>query len=146
LRMPVEAARAVAATVLGAIQQTGATLLLDRDVDGALALGLGVHLGADQLRKLAERPLPSGLMVGASCHDAEELALASALGCDFATLSPVLSTSAHPYAEPIGWPRFARLAEAASLPVYALGGLGPDDVAEARMHAAQGVAGVRGFR
>lgn len=144
---PVEAVRTVASRVLPHVRRFGAHLLLSHDIEGArsLGVGVGVHLGASQLRDLAERPLPPAHIVGASCHDAEELALASRLGCDFATLSPVLPTASHPDAEPLGWPRFARLAEAASLPVYALGGLGPGDMAEARMHAGQGVAGIRGF-
>jgi 8-oxo-dGTP diphosphatase len=150
LRLPaqsLETVRHVAARVLSEVRRCGAHLLLNRDIEGALSLGagVGVHLGSGQLRDMAERPLPWTSVVGASCHDAEELALASRLGCDFATLSPVLPTASHPDAEPLGWPRFARLTQAASLPVYALGGLGPGDMAEARMHAGQGIAGIRGF-
>ncbi|MET0616829.1 MAG: thiamine phosphate synthase, partial [Luteibacter sp.] len=139
--------RTLAREMLPELRRFGAVLLLNRDIDGALELGegVGVHLSAAQLGEWVHRPLPFGQLVGASCHDAGELAQASRLGCDFATLSPVAPTASHPDAEPMGWPRFARLAEAASLPVYALGGLGPDDVTEARMHAAQGVAGIRGF-
>jgi 8-oxo-dGTP diphosphatase len=145
--LPVDVVRAVAARILPEVRALGATLLLNRDVDGALALGegVGVHLVASQLLSLDTRPLPLSRTVAASCHGAVELARASALGCDFATLSPVHATASHPDAEPLGWPRFAQLAEAASLPVYALGGLGPDDGMEARLHAAQGVAGIRGF-
>jgi 8-oxo-dGTP diphosphatase len=144
---PLAVTRQMAASLKDELGRVGATLLLNRDIDGARALGegVGVHLCATQLRQLAERPLPFAQAVGASCHDAGDLALASRLGCDFATLSPVRPTLSHPGAEPMGWPRFARLAEAASLPVYALGGLGPDDVAEARMHAGQGVAGIAAF-
>ncbi|MET4676724.1 MULTISPECIES: Nudix family hydrolase [unclassified Luteibacter] len=144
---PCAVTRQIAASMKDELHRFGATLLLNRDIEGALALGegFGVHLGAAQLHALSARPLPFAQRVGASCHDTDELALASRLGCDFATLSPVQPTRSHPDAEPMGWPRFARLAEAASLPVYALGGLGPDDVAEARLHAAQGVAGITGF-
>lgn len=143
--LPVETVRALAAQVLPEVRRCGGQLLLSRDIEGALTLGTGVHLAAAQLGELAQRPLPLSVTVAASCHDAGELERACRLGCDVATLSPVLATASHPDAEPLGWPRFARLAEAASLPVYALGGLGPQDVAEARMHAAQGVAGIRGF-
>jgi len=139
---PPDVVRDVAASLVAEVRSHGATLVLYRDIEGALALGIAVHLDPDQLRAVKERPLPWSLTVGASCRDAEELELASAIGCDFATLSPVLPSPDHANAEPLGWPRFARLAEAASLPVYAEGGLGPDDMAEARMHAAQGVAAV----
>lgn len=143
---PFETVRGVAAAILPDVRRHGAQLLLNRDVAGAEALGIGVHLASGQLREWTERPLPLSVPVGASCHDAEELELASRLGCDFATLSPVLATTSHPGVEPLGWPRFGRLAEAASLPVYALGGVGPEALPEARMHAAQGVAGITAFR
>ncbi|KAG9591765.1 hypothetical protein KCV01_g11363, partial [Aureobasidium melanogenum] len=139
------ASRDAVLSLLPDIERFGASLLLNRDIETARALGLGVHLSSEQLRGLRERPLPWTQWVGASCHDADELALASKLGCDFATLSPVMPTRSHPDAEPLSWPRFARLADAASLPVFALGGVGPADVADARLHAAQGVAGIRGF-
>jgi 8-oxo-dGTP diphosphatase len=140
-----EEARAGAAALLPEVRRFGAQLLLNRDIEGARALGVGVHLSAGQLREVTERPLAFDAPVGASCHDPDELVLASACGCDFATLSPVDATASHPDTPPLGWPRFAKWAENASLPVYALGGLGPTDVAMARMHAAQGVAGIRAF-
>jgi 8-oxo-dGTP diphosphatase len=145
--VPVDVTRGIAAGMLPDLRRFGATLLLNRDIEGALALGagIGVHLADAQLRELDARPLPLSRVVGASCHDAAGLARASTLGCDFATLSPVHPTQSDAPAEPLGWPRFARLADAASLPVYAMGGLGPDDGMDARLHAAQGVAGIRGF-
>ncbi|UPG93388.1 Nudix family hydrolase [Luteibacter aegosomatissinici] len=143
--VPPELARAGAEALLPEVERFGARLMLNRDIEGARLLGAGVHLSAAQLRELSERPLPFGQLVGASCHDPDELVLASALGCDFATLSPVESTASHRDAPPLGWPRFAKWAENASLPVYALGGLGPADLPMARMHAAQGVAGITGF-
>jgi 8-oxo-dGTP diphosphatase len=45
----------------------------------------------------------------------------------------------------LGWPRFQLLAEAASLPVYALGGTDPSQIAQARQNSGQGVAGIREF-
>lgn len=138
-------ARKGAAGLLPELRRFGASLLLNRDIEGARELGLGVHLSAAQLRELDARPLPPSQWVAASCHDADELAMAVRCGCDFATVSPVMPTASHPGAEPLGWPRFAKLAEAAALPVFALGGVGPHEVAEARMHAGQGTAGIRAF-
>ncbi|SFW35698.1 Nudix family hydrolase [Luteibacter sp. UNCMF366Tsu5.1] len=138
---PDDVVRSVVAGALAEVRRHGAHVLLYGDVEGAEALSVGVHLDSSQLRGWTERPLPLGTLVAASCHDADDLAHAVRLGCDFATLSPVLAGSASGH-EPLGWPRFARLAEAASLPVYALGGVGADDLGEARMHAAQGIAGM----
>lgn len=142
---PREAVRRIARDWLAADLRLRHRLLVSHDLDLARELGVGVHLGAAQLRDLSERPLPRGCWVGASCHGAEELERAAALGADFATLSPVRATASHPGATPLGWPEFARLVAAARLPVYALGGVGPDDLERARAAGAQGVAGIRSF-
>jgi 8-oxo-dGTP diphosphatase len=123
----------------------GAQVLVNDDLELARELGLGLHLPAARLRTLSERPLPPGQPVAASCHDAEELRLAEALGCDFAVAGPVLPTPTHPDAPGLGWPAFDHLREHASLPIYAIGGLAPADIPEARRHGAQGIAAIRGL-
>ena len=45
----------------------------------------------------------------------------------------------------MGWDGFSRLREHSSLPIYALGGLQPADLAAARNHGAQGIAAIRGL-
>ena len=146
-RWPVEQVRALAAELLPQVRERGAQLILNGDIEGALALGrgIGVQLKAVQLTALAQRPLPWEQPLGASCHDAAELAQALAVGADFATLSPVAVTTTHPDVPALGWPAFAALVEAAALPVYALGGMGEADVAQARALGGQGAAGIRGF-
>jgi len=117
--------------------------LLNRDIEMARTLDMGVHLGSEQLAQLEARPLPAHVLVGASCHSLDELRHAQRLQCDFAVLGPVLPTATHPQAEPIGWEGFERLREAVSLPIYAIGGLGPAQLQTARRHGAQGVAAIR---
>ncbi len=122
-------------------------VVLLHDVPGlALESGAaGVHLSSRSLMALQRRPLPEDRLVGASCHDARELAHARRIGVDFAVLSPVQATASHPGAQPLGWERFRVLAGTAGLPVYALGGLGPEDLPRARRQGAAGVAAIRGF-
>ncbi|HEX5353763.1 MAG TPA: Nudix family hydrolase [Rhodanobacteraceae bacterium] len=148
LRMP-EALRdevkQVALRALALDPDLRSSLLINHDIELARELGVGVHLKAAQLRELRERPLSCEQWVGVSCHDAEELELAARFDADFATLSPVRATASHPGAKPLGWERFARLVADARLPVYALGGTGPDDLGRARAAGAQGVAGIRAF-
>ena len=107
--------------------------------------GIGLHLRAAQLRGLQERPVAAGIRLAASCHDADELRMAEALGCDFAVVGPLKPTPTHPEATRLGWARFEQLREQVSLPIYAIGGLGPDDIAIARQHGAQGIAAIRGL-
>jgi 8-oxo-dGTP diphosphatase len=124
----------------------GAHLLVNGEPGLAMELCLGLHLRSAQLMALSERPrLAKGQLLAASCHDAAELAQAERLGLDFAVLGPVAATDSHPGATPLGWARFAELREAVSLPIYALGGMKPADVAQARRHGGQGVAGIRGL-
>jgi len=137
--------QALAARAVMACRVVGAEVLVNADVELARRLGAGVHLRAAQLATLQQRPLPVGLPVAASCHGADELRAAQALGCDFAVLGSVKPTTSHPGAAPLGWPGFSVLREAVSLPIYAIGGLGTGDVQEARRHGAQGIAAIRGL-
>lgn len=125
----------------------GARLILNTDPIAATALPChGVHLSSSRLwsdglrDQLANR---SHMLVGASCHTRADLVRASQLGMDYALLSPVRPTLSHPDAVPLGWDGFAALIESASLPVYALGGLGADDLESAYQYGAQGIAAIR---
>lgn len=121
----------------------GVEVLVNSDIELARRLEIGVHLRAAQLAALQTRPLPAGLLVAASCHDAAELGHAQRLGCDFAVLGHVAATPAHADAPALGWDGFAQLREGVSLPLYAIGGMQRTDVAIARTHGAQGIAAIR---
>lgn len=109
----------------------------------AAAMGAGVHLHHRAL--LAATSRPGAPRVGASCHDARELAQAMRLGVDFAMLSPVLPTPGYPPTDCLGWDTFQRLAATAVMPVYALGGMRSHHAAEARRRGAQGMAMLSGL-
>lgn len=103
----------------------------------------GIHLTSSLLMKLTGRPETD--WCGASCHNAEELFHAEQLGVDFVVLGPVLPTLTHPDLSSLGWRKFASLIADYSLPVYALGGLCPDDLTTALEHGGHGIAMVRGI-
>lgn len=107
----------------------------------------GWHLTAEQLRKYAAsgRPFPDDRWLAASCHNADELALAAQMGVDFVTLSPVQATATHPEALPLGWEAASEMLTHFNLPAYLLGGVGPADIERAWQVGAQGVAGIRAF-
>jgi 8-oxo-dGTP diphosphatase len=140
--LPRESLRALALRMLPLLREHGARLMLNGDIALAREVGAdGVQLTAGQLRNLSERPdVP---WCAASCHDAEELRRAEALGCDFALLSPVLPTQSHPGEPALGWERFAEIARGCSIPVYALGGMQLSDMETAWRQGAQGVALLR---
>lgn len=103
----------------------------------------GIHFSAERLMTLRARP-EANLLYAASCHTGQELGHAMAIGLDFVVLGPVKATASHPQAEPIGWDGFRRIAEHASIPVYAIGGLRPADLHEARRAGAHGLAMISG--
>ncbi|SEO74526.1 Nudix family hydrolase [Aquisalimonas asiatica] len=148
LRLPGASAtawRRIAADAAQVAREQGARLLLNGDVALARELGTGVHLPAAMVRALGERPLAASSLVGASCHDARELDQAVALGADFAVLGPVRPTASHPDATPLGDAQFQALIADVPIPVYALGGLGPEDLPQLQGYRAQGIAAIRGL-
>jgi len=121
----------------------GVPFLVNHDLDAARRLDAdGVHLGYRSARPgAARRLLGPGFRIGASTHDAEELARALAAGVDYVTFGPVYDTaSKRGLLEPRGPALLARAVEqAAPVPVLALGGVVAPRVAEVR---AAGVAGI----
>ncbi len=75
----------------------------------------GVHLATVDP---VPRPAPSPL--GRSCHTAQDVAVAAAEGCSYATLSPIFATASKPGYGPALGPLL--LADH-PLPVWALGGI-----------------------
>lgn len=123
----------------------GARLLVNSTPADALRLGAhGVHLNSARLLQLNRRPLDRAFLVGASCHGAIEIEQAERLGLDFAVAGPVRRTATHADAEPLGWMGFRRLTGRSSMPVFALGGVRPDDLGMARRCGAHGIAMISG--
>jgi 8-oxo-dGTP diphosphatase len=136
------AQRRLAREVVARAREFDARVLLSAEPRIAAAVGAdGVHLRAAQLFESAGRP--DFALVGASTHDALELARAAELACDFAVLGPVLPTPTHPGAAGLGWRRFASLVEEAELPVFALGGMTETHLEAALGAGAHGVAMLR---
>ena len=125
-------------------RQRGALILINDDEEIARQVGAdGVNLSATRLKACARRP--DFDWVGASCHTADELARAAELDLDYALLSPVLPTPTHPDAACLGWDEFSRLIDGCPLPVFALGGMKNDMLAEAQARGAHGIALMRGW-
>ncbi|MES0873851.1 Nudix family hydrolase [Sinimarinibacterium thermocellulolyticum] len=137
--------RDLAARLLPRAAQHGLQLLLDRDPAMVTALGAaGWHATDATLQALTAAPAVKGLRL-ASVHDGAGLRRAAALGFDAAVLGTVLPTPSHPETSPLGWDGFAALRGSIALPVYAIGGVGPEVLPRAFAAWAQGVAGVSAY-
>jgi len=120
---------ALAARLRVLTADAGAQLLIHTQADVALAVGAdGVHVSRHDIGMIPQMRdwLESngcGMVYSASCHDMEELAQATAVGADFALLSPVFVTGSHPGAITLGPEKFQHMAEASGIPVIGLGGI-----------------------
>lgn len=126
----------------------GARLLINDRADVALCAGAdGVHLGLQSIpANEARRLLGKDAIIGRSAHDAKELREAEAEGADFATFGPVYSTrSKAPYGPPVGVAALAEACRTATIPVFALGGVGEGNVAEVLRAGSYGVALISGI-
>lgn len=119
-------------------REHGALMAVNGDASLAEALGAGLHLTSAQLMAMTQRPDLE--WVGASCHDPNELARAADLGLEWVVLAPVLPTASHPDARPLGWQTLADWVRDYPIPVFALGGMTPGDLAKARQMGAHGIA------
>ncbi|MFM8979855.1 MAG: thiamine phosphate synthase [Planctomycetia bacterium] len=134
----------MAQDLLARCRRHGAALLVGDRADVALACGAdGVQLGHRAPPPAQVRPWYRGWL-GVSCHDAQQLAAARAAGADHAVLSPVFGVPEK--GAPLGPAALAQLVAGAGLPVVALGGIEPGNVAEVAASGAVGVAVVRALR
>jgi 8-oxo-dGTP diphosphatase len=135
--------RRFAAEIVERMHTAGGIVLVNSDERLAQEVRAnGVHLPSRQL--MAAKRRPEFDWCAASCHDATELSQAAQLGLDFVVLGPVLPTPSHADQPGIGWERFAQFARGYPLPVFALGGMQPSQLDQARRAAAHGIAMIRG--
>lgn len=127
----------------GLTSRYGARLLINDRLDVAMAVGAdGVHLGESSLPAARVRDVAGErLLIGVSCHDLAGALAAQEGGADFITFSPVFYTpSKAPYGEPVGTERLAEACRRLRLPVFALGGIKPENVHDVLDHGARGIA------
>jgi len=133
----------LATEVLTVTRSFNASLLINDRVDVAKAIGAdGVHLRANSLPiPVTRRILGPKALIGASAHTAQEVMAAEAQGADFIVLGPIYDTpSKRDFGPPLGVQVMGEVQRICHKPLYAIGGLTPERVAEVREAGAYGVA------
>lgn len=126
----------------GLCQKTGQAMLLNSDT----WLNLREHLDALPCPlHLTQAHLLSGQFqdlqcAGASVHDTDSLRIAFDRSLTYAVLGAVKPTPSHPGQPGLGWEKFLESAQGARLPVFAIGGLAAEDIRDAHLHGAHGIA------
>jgi thiamine-phosphate pyrophosphorylase len=119
-----------------------AELIVNDDVDAALELGCGVHLG--QADPGIERARGAGIPLGISVAKRREAAVAELAGATYLGAGPVWATPSKPDAGgPIGIDGLRDICLSVSVPVVAIGGIDAANAGECIRAGAAGVAAIR---
>lgn len=93
----------------------------------------GVHLGQDDLPVRAARDiLGADKIIGASCQSYDQALQAVAEGADYIGFGSVFKTQTKPERSPMDLELLQRVVREVSVPVYAIGGIGPDNLSTLR--------------
>jgi len=121
----------------------GVRLLVNERVDLCQAVGAdGVHLTATGLPVPVARALMTAdQLLSVSCHSVAEVRQAEADGANFAVLGPIYDTpSKRSFGPPLGLAVLKQARQAVSLPLFAIGGIRSDCLANLFAAGADGVA------
>lgn len=142
--LPEDTYRSLAQSVLEICQKWDTPCILHHFSETALALGCpNLHLPLPDL--LMQPDISKQVsMLGVSVHSAEEARTAYAHGATYLTAGHVFPTDCKPGLPPRGLPFLREVCEAVPIPVYALGGVSPQNAPDCLTAGAAGVAVMSG--
>lgn len=113
-------------------RQANALFVVNDRPDIAKLVGAdGVHLGQDDMPVAdARRIVGAGMLIGVSTHSVEQLRTAVLDGADYLGVGPTFPSRTKTFAEFPGLEFVRAAASETSLPAFALGGIGPENVAD----------------
>ena len=126
----------------------GTLLFINERVDIALAAALdGVHLPESACAPDKLRPFAPKLRFGCSVHSMESLRIAEESGANYILFSPVFETpSKRKYGAPQGLEKLGEICRTTTLPVFALGGITPENAPYCMAEGAYGIAALSIFQ
>ena len=124
----------------------GDKLILHSFPEVALNLKISrIHLPLPLLRSLSENQRQKFTVLGASCHSLHDVQEAESLGCTYVTLGHIFATDCKKGLPPRGLAFLEDVAKNTRLPVYAIGGIGRDNIRLIREAGASGACIMSGL-
>lgn len=145
VRLPDESARVLLSLTRMLVTSLDIPVVVHGRIDVALAAGAGgVHLGVHDVSVQDTRRLVgAGLIIGRSAATVDDLALAAT--ASYVTVGPVFAPNARRPASSLGISNFKTLAQAAGVPVVAIGGITAATAGDVMQAGATGVALISGI-
>jgi thiamine-phosphate pyrophosphorylase len=124
---------AQAGALLALCRARGVPLVVNDDIELAFALGAdGIHLGRDDGDPREARKRLPGAILGVSCYDDPELAVAAeGAGADYVGIGSVFASPTKPHAARAGIATLALARSRVRIPIAAIGGITASNAADA---------------
>ena len=137
-----EAFRAEALEIRAVCRRYGVPFLINDDVDLALEVDAdGVHVGQEDMEAgQARARLGPDKILGVSAHSAAEALRAQAAGADYLGAGAVFPTGTKGDATALSYEALREICSAVDIPVAAIGGIGPDNIARLAGSGVRGAA------
>ena len=126
-------------------EEFSALFIVNDRVDLALAAGAdGVHLGQDDLPYIyAREQMGAGRLIGRSTHSVAQLNASMVSGADYSAVGPVYATPTKPGRPAVGEELISYAAGRSSHPVFAIGGIGAENIGRVMAAGARRICVVR---
>lgn len=104
-----------------------------------------LHLPLDLLRQMSECQKSVFKELGTSCHSTEDALEAEKLGCTYITAGHVFVTECKKDIQPRGIAFLSDICKAVKIPVFAIGGIKPENASSVLAAGAAGICVMSGF-
>ena len=143
--LPEIAYEALAKEVLAICKRHGTPCILHSFADAAIRLQVdSLHLPLPRLRSISPAQRAQFRVLGASCHSGEDAREAERLGCTYITAGHVFDTDCKKGLPGRGLDFLHAVCSAVNIPVYAIGGINPENISHVRAAGAAGACVMSG--